>query len=102
MRNTDWSRQFIGDVARLGRMHVNHWQLMDEVMHRPARCKVQILLLLPLSSAPLLVTQRCHTEMCKSLIAKSSARSSVIYNSDVIQTSVDALLCVALDQFKFL
>jgi len=33
MRNTDWSRQFIGDVARLGRMHVNHWQLMDEVMH---------------------------------------------------------------------
>ncbi|KAL0019751.1 hypothetical protein WJX77_012419 [Trebouxia sp. C0004] len=31
MRNTDWSRQFIGDVARLGRMHVNHWQLMDEV-----------------------------------------------------------------------
>ena len=32
MRNTDWSRQFIGDVARLGRMHVNHWQLMDEVL----------------------------------------------------------------------
>lgn len=31
MRNTDWSQQFIGDVARLGRMHVNHWQLMDEV-----------------------------------------------------------------------
>lgn len=31
MRNTYWSRQFIGDVARLGRMHVNHWQLMDEV-----------------------------------------------------------------------
>lgn len=36
MRNTDWSQQFIGDVARLGRMHVNHWQLMDEVMHRQA------------------------------------------------------------------
>lgn len=31
LRNTDWSRQFISDVARLGRMHVNHWQLMDEV-----------------------------------------------------------------------
>ena len=31
LRNTDWTRQFIDDVARLGRMHVNHWQLMDQV-----------------------------------------------------------------------
>ena len=31
LRNTDWTRQFIDDVARLGKMHVNHWQLMDQV-----------------------------------------------------------------------
>lgn len=31
IRNTDWARGFIADVARLGRQHVFHWQLMDEV-----------------------------------------------------------------------
>lgn len=31
LRNTDWTLQFIDDVARLGKMHVNHWQLMDQV-----------------------------------------------------------------------
>lgn len=31
LRNTDWTREFINDVARLGKMHVNHWQLMDQV-----------------------------------------------------------------------
>ena len=31
LRNTDWTHEFINDVARLGKMHVNHWQLMDQV-----------------------------------------------------------------------
>ena len=31
LRNNDWTRGFINDIARLGKMHVNHWQLMDQV-----------------------------------------------------------------------
>lgn len=39
IRNTDWARGFIADVARLGRQHVFHWQLMDEVYSlTPADC----------------------------------------------------------------
>ncbi len=73
MRNTDWSRQFIGDVARLGRMHVNHWQLMDEVMHRHARVRL-LNLLLPHQSLTILMQQ----------------------------TSVGALFCAASDQVEVL
>ena len=73
MRNTDWSRQFIGDVARLGRMHVNHWQLMDEVMHKQARVKL-LSLVLPHHSLTVVMQQ----------------------------TSNDALSCAASDQLEVL
>ena len=33
IRNTNWARDFIADVVRLGRQHVQHWMLMDEVCY---------------------------------------------------------------------
>lgn len=42
LRNTDWTRQFIDDVARLGKMHVNHWQLMDQVSLSQSQTRIKV------------------------------------------------------------
>ena len=88
MRNTDWSQQFIGDVARLGRMHVNHWQLMDEVMHRQAirLFKLQYYLLLDQS---LTVAMKTCTLMHLPVQLQSSLRScDIVPAFDRVSSSI--------------